>query len=533
MKVKYFVYALFLVCFMIGGQPGALSVLVPASAQIVDAGPYVTTITVNSTLDPDSSGSTTCTSTPCTLRRAIVQARSLGASARPVLIKFDIPVSDPGYDSVNKVWIFDEFKVSTIELSTIFRSLTGGSITIDGSTQPNGRTNGPKIILVGPGTGSNLALNLSSGIHNTIRGIAFQNWKDSITITSSESTIEDCWFGLDVAGMKPAWRDDSDPKQGSGANGVVLLAGGSNNLIQNNVFLGLNGTAATIRNDGNTFKNNKVGTTYKGTTPGKTTDPILLCTEWDWYGGSGIRIDGDDHIIEGNMITGIRLDLFSSSTQPEAIYVGESCDRVIIRENLIGLDALGNDRGVCGRGINVFNSKQLHIENNTITNPFNSAILLNGTLYRDGEISKNVIRKSTPWLWPEGAPKGDDAIVRFTALPDSFEFFNPAKITSISGTAVVGTAGDGSPCPNCRIEIFMDDNDGINEALQYLGSATANAAGKWTFTLPSPLKAGQGLRTTSTTTTPNIISGYGPNTTVGLSELYIPVLRIYLPMITK
>jgi len=61
----------------------------------------------------------------------------------------------------------------------------------------------------------------------------------------------------------------------------------------------------------------------------------------------------------------------------------------------------------------------------------------------------------------------------------------------------------------------LDQDDGINQALEYLGSATANASGNWTFTLAAELKDDEGIRTTSTTTTPNVISGTNPNTTVG------------------
>ena len=62
--------------------------------------PAVTVITVNSSDDPDTSKSRTClTYTPCTLRRAIVQARLVAPGARPVRIKFNIPKADPGYRS--------------------------------------------------------------------------------------------------------------------------------------------------------------------------------------------------------------------------------------------------------------------------------------------------------------------------------------------------------------------------------------------------------------------------------------------------
>jgi len=62
---------------------------------------YTTVITVTSGTDPNDSASQTCytdpvgppgpPTSPCTLRRAIVEASALGASSRPILIKFIHP----------------------------------------------------------------------------------------------------------------------------------------------------------------------------------------------------------------------------------------------------------------------------------------------------------------------------------------------------------------------------------------------------------------------------------------------------------
>lgn len=83
------------------------------------------------------------------------------------------------------------------------------------------------------------------------------------------------------------------------------------NAIRTNVFLGLIGNTATIRGDGNLFDTNYVGTDFEGEVTGKLTDPSLSCTEVDWYGGSGILVDGPDHAVVNNVIAGIRLDLFA------------------------------------------------------------------------------------------------------------------------------------------------------------------------------------------------------------------------------
>jgi hypothetical protein len=80
--------------------------------------PYATTITVDSSRDVSTSMSERCdTHTPCTLRRAIVQARLLAPADRPVLIQFNIPTGDKGYDAALEIWELD-VKRSTAAAAT-------------------------------------------------------------------------------------------------------------------------------------------------------------------------------------------------------------------------------------------------------------------------------------------------------------------------------------------------------------------------------------------------------------------------------
>lgn len=508
----------------------ALALSGDGAAQSADFPPQLsaTTITVNIGQDINTSQSETCTAFPaaCSLRRAIVQARALPPASRPVTIRFNIPTSDASYDAGLQIWKLNILAPSD---TYVFRDLAGGQIIIDGTTQPNGRSSGPKIILVGPATAkSGLKVGaVTNDNQNQIIGLGFQNFSTSVQVNSNNNTISNNWFGLNDNGTLPAWRNPSDHSQGSGNTGISLAAGITGNTIQNNVILGMIGNASTIRGNANIFTNNYVGTTAAGTTPGKQTSPALLCTEVDWYGGSGLLADGPDHILQNNVIAGIRLDVFASSSQPDAIWVESTCDRCVIRNNRIGVTATNQDVGVCGIGIDITNGEQVDVLNNTFANTVLSALFLNGALYKDNTLTGNIIRRSTPWAAP------NDAIQRFSGLPDPFEFFKPAKVTSIKGTAVSGTAGDGSPCPNCIIEIFLDDDDGITEALQSLGTATANAGGNWTFALATPLAPGFGLRTTSTTAQFNTIPNMNAGTTVGLSELYKPLDKSYLPLIKK
>lgn len=512
-----------LLAWPVAGGPGA-------RASIEGFVPYATTITVNSTADPDTNNSTTCSVSPCTLRRAVVQALT---AQKPVLIAFDIPTSDPGYNATLQIWRIQFSGISSTSQAAL--RYLNGDITIDGTTQPNGRTNGPKIILVGPTTGQRDGIKLGETAaqnNNVLRGLGFQNFSTHVYVNSDANLIEGNWFGLSNDGQLPYVRNDN-PQDGSGSTGVALSDGASDNTIRDNYFLGFDGVAVALRGEDAVLQDNYIGMNADGLAPGKQMAPSLICTPVDWLGGGGISMDGPRHLVQGNIIAGLRQEIFSMSTQPDAITVGSTCDDCVVQENTIGLDAQDQVVGVCGQGIDISNTERVLLQSNTLVDTKNAAIFINGALSDANTLRGNIIRRSTPWTQPEGAAKADDAILRYSALPDSFEFFNPARVTWIKGVAVSGTAGDGNPCPNCVIELFLDDGDGVTEALQSLGTTTANASGNWSFTLAAPLAQGYGIRTTSTTAQYNTIPGMSAETTVGLSMLYVPGTKVFLPLIIR
>jgi len=481
-----------------------------------------TIITVTSGTDPDDNKSYTCYSgpsvrTPCTLRRAIIESR---VSAKPVLIKFEIPeTSSEGYDSQLDIWKIELYP--TTDIISVFRVYLNGDITIDGTTQPGGRSSGPKIILLGPGTGNRDGIKIGETQfqnNNVIRGLGFQNFKTHLYVNSSNNLIEDNWFGLSDDGTEPYLRNN-DPEDGSGNAGISLQSTASDNILQNNVFLGFDGVAAAIRGNTNTFGMNYVGTESDGTVPGKETDPELICTKVDWLGGGGISVDGDAHVIEDNIFAGLRQDIYVISTPPSAIQVGG--DGHIISNNQIGVDSADNQVGVCGRGIYLISDPENNqLTDNIIVYPGLSGISLNGALYDANTLRRNTIKARSGWTEIEGNAKPEDAIQLGAGLPDAFEYFKPAKVTLIKGTTVIGESGASSSCPGCEIELFLDDTDLITEALQSLDVVTAGSDGKWTATIPSKLSASQGIRTTSTSMKYNTIPNMSSGTTTGLSILY-------------
>jgi parallel beta-helix repeat protein len=527
-----------------GAAPNPIGPQPPDRSIAAAAYTYTTAITVTSGRDIDTSQSTTCytdppgtagpPASPCTLRRAIVEARAV--SGRPVLISFNIPTTETqSYSSTLGIWHI-YFKASS-ETSVLRR--LNGQIIIDGATQPGGRASGPKIFLVGPSSPEKDGLivgDVAGNDGHVIRGLGFQDFGTHMYLNTDNNLIENNWFGLSDEGTGVYLRNNN-PEDGSGS-GAIDMAGGTGgaefNILQNNVFAGFDGVAVAVRGGSNTFSGNYVGTQADGNVV-KNADPALWCTTEDWLGGGGLSVEGVDQHIVNNIIAGLRQEIFVLSQQPDALrvtVVGNTGHT--IQNTRIGVDIDNTEVGACGRGIILTGDmKNTVIADNTIVNTRLSGISLNDALYNECTLRRNVIKQTNGWPQVPSSARPEDAIQLMPSLPNGFEFFKSAKVTTINGTAINGVSGDGSACPNCVVELFLDDTDAITEALQSLAVITATVDGSWSATLPFTLTANQGVRTTSTSaqfgTIPNISKG----TTTGLSALYGAKYNVYLPLMKK
>ena len=500
---------------------------------------YNTVITVTSGTDPDDSKSKTCSSEPvCTLRRAIVESRGLSAGELPVLISFDIP-EDPaeGYDSSLGVWEIEVYNTTDLYA---FRRLKG-QVIIDGDTQPGGRTDGPKIIVIGPGTGQKTGLvvgDVAGDDEITIRGLGMQNFGTHIYVNTDYNLIEECWFGLSSDGTTLTSGDDTDPEDGSA---IALMSGADHNIVRNNKFAGFFSAAVAIRGNNNEFTGNWIGMRADGTVPIPPQFDKHPCTGSTWAGGSGITVDGDDHhiggpaVADGNRFAGLYLDLFAESEQPFAIQFTGSTNDVLVQNNVIGLDASDDAIGVCGRGIKLSNGPEgTQVISNTIVETGLSAILMNHWTLNGNTLRGNIIKRESAWPEEQGDNTfPENAIAYGGDVPDALKTFKPAQITDVNDTTVSGTSGEGSACPLCTIELFLENMDAITESLQSLAVVTAGASGNWTATLPAPLEAGQGLRTMSTVPDDWTITGLDAGSTSNLSVLYGAEYQIFLPLVLR
>ncbi len=489
--------------------------------------PPVTTITVDSTDDPDVSKSTTCkNAAPCTLRRAVVQARGLSSTERPVLIRFNIPTTDPGYDPALGIWKIRLNGITNDDLRELY-----GKTTIDGATQPGGRTTGPKIVIDGQRK-HNLGFYFYLYDGNVVRNVAMQNFKSKhISIESDGNRVENCWFGLSDDGEYLSAGDITTPEE---ASGVVLSSSSDNNIIRGNTFAGFFSTACSISGTKNVFAANKVGMRADGTVPlpaGYSQHPCEGSSV-TWVGGVGITVEGTGNRIGGsvgdrNYFAGLFLDISETSTQSPAIKVWTSKEH-LIKNNYIGVSADNKNIGVCGRGLDLASGPDsLKILNNTFSETGLSAIMMNSSV-EGNTIQGNIIKRKTQWPGPQGDnPLGEDAIAYGPKTPDALKNFVPAAITSISGKTVQGTSGVGSPCPNCTVELFLDDVNQVKECKKPLKRVMTDAAGNWTATIPNVLLPTQGLRTMSTVLEPLNDLDLEEGTTSNISQLYkIPKVNV-------
>ncbi len=492
--------------------------LQPRAVPAIPSYSFVTTITVNSSSDPDTSQSTTCTSSPCTLRRAIVQARALPAGQRPVRIAFNLPTSDPGYNGTLQVWRIDLNSAS----NNYFRSVDGGQIVIDGTTQPGGRASGPKIFVRGSNSQHILVLN---GRGNLVRGLGLQGF--GMQINAGGNFIEQNWLGLSEDGQSIYYinGDNTRDNKATLQDAETPPADTGGNVFRNNVVTGSRGSAMTIRSDDSWVVGNYIGTRPDGTIP---TSGAAVCTDPSWISGEGIELMGGIGTqvggpteAERNYLVGLSVRSADPNvTQPIGVQIGEVGD-YLVQNNYIGRDTAGNNVGVCGEGVRINGDFSLVRDNyivttqNAVVNHLPNVVGGNANTYRSNLFVGN-----------------QQPIIFGPIVPDELAYFNPAKITRINGTAVTGTSGDpGQPpggrppidssCPFCTVEIFLDDRDSQVETLQSFGTTVANAQGNWSFTLPRALTSSEGLRTQSTAGTFGVIKRYEAGTTTKISTLYI------------
>lgn len=489
--------------------------------------PFATTITVDTSADLDPGSITkTCTYTSgvyvgandgCTLRRAILEAAARPQADRPIAITFNLAPADVNANlEVSGTWTLPvEEELPPLRTDTILD--LNGQVTIDGATQPGGRSNGPKIIV----DTNDWSLEVESE-ENVIRNLAFKGG-GVIFLKEDRNIVSGIWMGLSDDGQTIHFRTPGQLQRMAGG-GVHILS--NDNLVENNTISGAFARAINIDGgDGNTVQNNQIGTRADGTVP--DVPPASLCERsfsfdpQSWYGGWGIALSGSNNKILDNRIAGLHILQSANETPPIAIEIFGTGHEV--RNNVIGVDSADKLAGVCGQGIKVAGSDTQILDNEIrgsragFEDDAETAIMANDSSPTFGQITVrgNLVEDGPGNVYAFGP-----------MIPVELRTFAPAKISSMAGVTITGSAGDGSPCPGCLIDLYQDDSDEIGEALVHLGSVVAGAGGDFSFILAQPLAAGTGLRTSSTTQSSGVIDSFGAGTTTRVSKLYLPISSI-------
>ena len=111
------------------------------------------------------------------------------------------------------------------------------------------------------------------------------------------------------------------------------------------------------------------------------------------------------------------------------------------------------------------------------------------------------------------------------AVPESLRLFEPPRIISIDGLTVIGETETGYDCPNCLVDLYLDDLDDEQDALELLTTAVIDAitgTARFTATLSSPLPADHGIRVAAVTQDDYVIGDFLAGTTTMLSPAYAP-----------
>ncbi len=259
---------------------------------------------------------------PGSLRDALTYANAMFG---PNSIVFNIPASDPNYDSGRGIW--------TITPQSTLPFIIQSSITIDGTTQTtfggNTNVNGPEICIDGKHLfGSDFAFHLYNASNNVIKGFIIGGFTVGIEISGSGSvnnTIVGNYIGCNYNGMDTL----------SNTHGIELLSGPHDNIIggetvaERNIFSGNTHCGIRIVNSNhNIVKGNYIGLNRTGNGAVKNYD--------------GVSIEGTS---SNNLIGGYNPQSRNYVSGNEAYGIplfGACCTQNRVVGNYIGTDITGN-----------------------------------------------------------------------------------------------------------------------------------------------------------------------------------------------
>jgi parallel beta-helix repeat protein len=356
---------------------------------------------------------------PGSLRQAIIDANT---NPGPDTIAFDIPLSDPGYSSSN-AWL--------IQPSSLLPSLTGGSTTIDGSTQTTNQgdtnTGGPEVQLDGSNLASTAWIFSVESNANTIKGLAITRAGGAgikIIAGASGNTISDNYIGTDPAGVS-AW--------GNGT-GIEISGGANGNTIAQNVISG--NTLHGVMVAGSSTNYNNIRSNYIGLDPlGVTAIPNGRHGVFITNGPQSTNVGGD---------TGYR-NYISGNSQHGVYITGSGTDSNLVWYNYIGTDGSGAwdvGNGYCGVAVSG-GAQSNTIQENVISGNNQHGVYITGSGTGGSIVRLNVIGADAQVTQPvpngwHGVALYDGAQSNWIGTP-SPPWGNTIVASSWTGVAIVNS----------------------------------------------------------------------------------------------
>jgi len=383
------------------------------------------------------------------------------------IIRFNIPTSDPGYDSNKKIWV--------IKPDSSFEFIVDRDLTIDGFSQSafigsDLNPLGPEIVIDGSNAGKNTTALVTTAEGTAIYGLTINRFEGSGIgfLPPGFGVVSGCYIGTDYSGMNAA----------GNKFGISIW----NRVME--VHIGPSEYA---------FPNVISGNTHSGIFMADSARNIII-------DGNFIGLNRGGMATIPNNLRGISLEKFCEHNEILSNMIGGSQEGILIIEsnynlivsNLIGTNHSGEyNFGNTGSGITLWSSSS---ENFIVSNGigyYNTGISVDGANSLRNSISMNSISHNNG-LGIDNRNGGNLELM-------------PPEITVVNNNEISGVAG-----ANQVIEIFADADD---EGKIFISSTVSDPGGNFTIpisglhALPNiTATATDGLGNTSEFSTPYIVT---------------------------